>query len=528
MIVTVIILTMQIILFTKNFLSYESHFEIKIKNPIYDSISLPSFRLCFNNASVPKFQIIEERMKYNISGDFDLYSLLLDRRKFNEKEFIKCGVKVEFYEFTDGWSKNCSEFQEYIETEINLKFRSKSNEFFYCFSYDTKNLGIQRLLSKSRPFLKISIPRKFIPHNLLRFKLIGLADGVNTDNIELYNWRNIVVNSVMKSSITYLQNPYKSQCSYYDTNQNPFNSVSHEDCFHKCYKTNCYIKYKCIDRDYEYVIRRLDKDSFNSNVECNENVEVLKNCTNVSKKCNKICPNDCLREHHFFTSYVKFHESINQKVLYYFWDSREAFISYKETADMLLIDYFTYIGGLIGLWLGICLESLLALIVKHTRSLRTKVKLHVEKLLSFIYIFSIRILHCINCLIRSLINYMTEKVLSIKNRINQFRIWFSDWLQFLFDIILTHARIWRFKLKHCVKTFFSFTLTLIQLFIFLFLSFIFCSKSMFETQLKELLLLIYAFFNYILKCIHDMIIICINYVQNKNYCIHNRAESINS
>jgi hypothetical protein len=524
MIVTVIILTMQIILFTKNFLSYESHFEIKIKNPIYDSISLPSFRLCFNNASVPKFQIIEERMKYNISGDFDLYSLLLDRRKFNEKEFIKCGVKVEFYEFTDGWSKNCSEFQEYIETEINLKFRSKSNEFFYCFSYDTKNLGIQRLLSKSRPFLKISIPRKFIPHNLLRFKLIDLADGFNTNNIELYGWFNIVLYSVMKSSVTYLQNPYKSQCSYYDTNQNPFNSVSRKDCFHNCYKTNCYIKYKCIDRDYEYVIRRLDEGSFNSNVECNENVEVLKNCTNATKKCNKICPNDCLREHHFFTSYMEFHESINQKVLYYFWDSREAFISYEEKADMLLIDYLTYIGGLFGLWFGICLESLLDLIVKHTKNLRRK--LQVEKLL-FIYIFYICILHCINDLITMFIRFMSEKVLSIKNRMSQFRIRFIDWLEFLVDIILTHARIWRFKLKLCVKTFFSFTLTLIQLFIMLFVSFIFCSKSMFETQVKKLLLLINAFFNYILQCIYDMIVMFINYVENKNYCTRNRVESIN-
>jgi hypothetical protein len=253
---------------------------------------------------------------------------LLDRREFDEKELIKCGVKVEFYEFTDGWIKNCSEFQEYVETEIHLKFGSKSNEFFYCFSYDTKNLGIPRLLSKSSPFLKISIPINFTPYRLSRFKLIDLADGVNTDNIELYDLFNIVLYSVMKSSVTYLQNPYKSQCSYYDTNQNPFNSVSREDCFHKCLETNCFIKYKCVDRDYKYVIRRLDELSFDSKVECNENVEILKNFTNVSKKCNKICPIDCLKEDHFFTSYVKFQENINQKVLYYFWDSRETFILY--------------------------------------------------------------------------------------------------------------------------------------------------------------------------------------------------------
>jgi hypothetical protein len=476
---------------------------------------LPSFRICFNTASVSKFQIYEERMKYNISADFDFYSLLLDRREFNEKEFIKCRVKVEFYEFTDGWNKNCTEFEEYVETEINLKLGSKSNEFFYCFSYDIKNLRIQRLLSKSSPFLKISFPINFSKNKLLmRLEFIGLLYEDNKVNID--DWFNTVLYSITKSAVTYLQNPYKSQCSYYDTNQNPFNSVSYVDCFDKCVITKCLINKKCFERDFEYVIRRLDESSFDFKVDCNKNELDI-----VYEKCKKICPFDCLKEEHYFTSYLKFHENNDLNTQYYFWDSREPFISYKETADMQLIDYFTYIGGLFGLWFGICFESLLDLIVKHTRNLRTKVKLEVEKLLSFI--FSICILHCINDLIRNFINYMFEKFLSTKNRISHFKIWFSDWLEFLFDIILTHARIWRFKLKLCVKTLFSFTLTLIQLF----LSFIFCSKSMFCTQVKKLLLLIYAFFNYILKCIHDMIVMCINCVQNKNHCTHNRVESIN-
>src|SRR5579862_5559266 len=114
MIVTVIILTIQIISQTHNFFSFESHYEIKIQNPIYDSMRLPSFKICFNTASVSKFRINKERMKYNISADFDLYSLLLDKSEFNTKQFFKCGVKVEFYEFTDGWNKNCTQFEEYV------------------------------------------------------------------------------------------------------------------------------------------------------------------------------------------------------------------------------------------------------------------------------------------------------------------------------------------------------------------------------------------------------------------------------
>jgi hypothetical protein len=389
MIVTVIILTIQIISHTHDFLSFESHFEIKIQNPIYDSMRLPSFKLCFNNTSVSKFRIIEERVKYNISADFDLYSLLLDRREFNEKEFIKCGVNVEFYEFTGGWNKNCTEFDEYVETEIHLIFGSKSNEFFYCFSYDTKNLRIQRLLSKLSPFLKISIPTNFSTYELsMHLELISSGtfpyDGENL-NLELNDWFNTVLNSMMKSSVTYLQNPYKSECSYYDTNQSPFNSVSHDHCLNKCLKTNCFLKYECVLRNYEYVIRQLDESSFDSKIECNQNEH--KDCKNLFEKCRKICPIDCLSEVHFFTSQITFHENKNRKVnyyYYYYWDSREAFISYEETADMLLIDYFTCIGGLFGLWFGICLERLLDLIVKHTRNLKTKVKLQVEKLLSFI------------------------------------------------------------------------------------------------------------------------------------------------
>jgi hypothetical protein len=487
---------------------------------------LPSFSLCFNSASVSKSRVIKERMKYNINADFDLYSLLLDRREFNVKEFIKCGVKVEFYEFTDGWNKNCTEFEEYVETEIHLKFGSKSNEFFYCFSYDTKNLRIQRLVSKSSPFLRISIPKNLSTHKLsMRLELIGLLRGTNKVNIELNDWFNTVLNSVMKSSVTYLQNPYKSECSYYDTNQNPLNSVSHADCLRKCLETNCYIKYNCVLRDHEYVIRRLDESSFDKKLECNE-IE-LKNCFNVSEKCKKICPLDCLSEDHFFTNYVNFHKNINQKVQYNFWDSREVFILYEETADMLLINYLTYIGGLFSLWFGICLESLLDLIVKHTRNLGTKIKLQAEKFLSLIYIFSIYIFHCIYDLIRNFMNCMLEKALSIKNKMIEFGIWFSDWLEFLIDISLNHAKIWKLNLKYIAKTFFSFTINSMQLFIVLFLSFIFCSKSMFEIQVMKLLLLIYIFLNYILKRFNDLFVMFINYFSNNMFRTHNRVESIN-
>jgi hypothetical protein len=240
------------------------------------------------------------------------------------------------------------------------------------------------------------------------------------------------------------------------------------------------MKYKCVDRDYEYVIQRLEESSFDSKVECNENEH--KNCVHLSEKCEKICPIDCLRDDNFFTSYLTFHGNNNLYVYYYFWDSREAFISYEESADILLIDYFTYIGGLFGLWFGICLERLLNLIVKETGNLAPKVKLQVEKHLSFLFISSLSILHFFNVLIKNLMNSILEKVLFVNNKMIEFVIWFSDWLQFFIDMSLTHVRIWKFNAKRCLNTFFTFTINSMKLFIYLFLSLIFCSKSMFEIE----------------------------------------------
>jgi hypothetical protein len=77
------------------------------------------------------------------------------------------------------------------------------------------------------------------------------------------------------------------------------------------------------------------------------------------------------------------------------------------------------------------------------------------------------------------------------------------------------------------KTFFSFAINSIQLFFVLFLSLIFCSKSMFEIQVMKLLLLIYILFNYILKRFNDLFVTFINYFENNMFRTHNRVESIN-
>jgi hypothetical protein len=45
-----------------------------------------------------------------------------------------------------------------------------------------------------------------------------------------------------------------------------------------------------------------------------------------------------------------------------FFDSGKNFVSHSKTANILLLDYFIYIGGLVGLWFGICLENMMDLL----------------------------------------------------------------------------------------------------------------------------------------------------------------------
>jgi hypothetical protein len=93
-IVTAIVLTIQIISYTKDFLTFESHFEIKIQDPLYESMRLPSFRLCFNEINISSSEINEQKIKLNKSDeDFSFGSLLLERRNLIAKQFIESELK---------------------------------------------------------------------------------------------------------------------------------------------------------------------------------------------------------------------------------------------------------------------------------------------------------------------------------------------------------------------------------------------------------------------------------------------------
>ncbi len=276
--------------------------------------------------------------------------------------------------------------------------------------------------------------------------------------------------------------------------------MSHKDCLNKCLRNYCYVKHKCYFRNHLFVIRKTEKFLIDSNSKCNDSQH--NDCTNYTAIgfCIKFCPIDCFKEDFYFKEIVYFYpENDFEKNFYFFWDSKEVFVSYEETPDILLIDYFTYIGGLFGLWFGVCLENLIDLIVKHTRVLRPKIEFQFKNLLSFIQITSICVLliYRIFDLITIIIDSALENILSIQQKITQFRLWFGDWLENLIDLIVTHSKILSLKLKLYVKTFFSFILLCIKL-----------------------------LFVYFLKCILNLMTILINFLLKRSLSIQNKIETI--
>jgi hypothetical protein len=140
-------------------------------------------------------------------------------------------------------NKEWKELQKNVVNEIRIRLNSNTDPYHNCFSYDTKFIKKQKILSKGNPFMKISIPTnnsKITQLLKMRFEFIEYSlDHLNGLIINLNNEFYSEVHSVVKSTETYLENPFKSQCSYYDKSEAPFGSVSHKDCYYKCLRDNC-------------------------------------------------------------------------------------------------------------------------------------------------------------------------------------------------------------------------------------------------------------------------------------------------
>ena len=140
MIITAVIFITQIISNTNDFLRFESHVEIRMKNSIYETFRMPSFRLCFHSSLIYNHNESKQYM--------NLDSILNNMNISRIKKWINCSIFVESQEFIDKKSSICDSSKNISVIEIILgdEFDLNNNRY-ECFVINDKNLVHSNLLT---------------------------------------------------------------------------------------------------------------------------------------------------------------------------------------------------------------------------------------------------------------------------------------------------------------------------------------------------------------------------------------------
>jgi hypothetical protein len=171
--------------------------------------------------------------------------------------------------------------------------------------------------------------------------------------------------SIAKKSFVFLETPYKSSCSYYDSCQTVFKSSSHKHCIRQCFRNLCEFKMNCScfilndDKMIYEIISQSDETSYD--ICLKDEKYMLSFYDNYSKLCTDLCPIDCKDDEFIITNKYKSKKlDIDSKINNFSlkWDDSKPFIIYRETPVMTITHYFCYIGGLFGMWFGISANQL--------------------------------------------------------------------------------------------------------------------------------------------------------------------------
>jgi hypothetical protein len=412
-----------------------------------------------------KFELNENLIARNESEYSFLYKFLhLLIAKNYSLNSIECYVEIEFYGLNDKTKRNCSKFEKIGEKEVFLYYVKKYVRFYECFKYDSNKIKNQKIFSKLNPFLKISANEKlFSDMNIRTYLEIKLILNWKFPPIKEifypFNIRKISF-SYSKASETYLESPFKSQCRHYNKN------TSKSDCLEKCMIEKFSTKYKCYQLSVKegYEIHLSNKEFLEYKFRCSE--DMMKRYDKIRKECKNLCPIDCIKNNYIFKPLYVSNEndSNSERILNFFWDSGQPFILYEETANMLLLDYFTYIGGLFGLWFGICLENMMDIILNNAKNLKLYLKVGSKTLFSSILLFLKRF--CISSL--HFINYLMNKLF---NSFKLFGQWFIICWKNLKELISKNVIILGQCLKLKSKMILSFIFLSLKLFYISFLYF---------------------------------------------------------
>jgi hypothetical protein len=381
-------------------LNFKSNFELRIIDSYFGEISLVPIAIILTDRTNKKsdeirvnkmdrvyenetnFHILNKELKtlfdckirnndiFEDCNSFYYSNLMIFKRKYRSEDNFDFNqfLKMKYYLINGSFIDNFIKNQNIVILLKYLELNSK-NRNFKEFSLNRKRI-IDKSYWKQKPFIQISTNSTKFSEYLLAFDL-NKNVGYETD-FQLFSFNQNKEYSLGKKSLKFLEFPYESKCSYYESSETIFNSLSHEHCIRQCIRYNCEVKLNCSCFVINFKDEILDQLDFGfQNLEfCQNDDQLLETFTqNYTKICKSLCPIDCINDEYIIINKYKNDKKYSDSKFWnlrFHWDESKPIIINEETPVMTFSHFFCYIGGLFGMWFGISADQLfIKFIEKH-------------------------------------------------------------------------------------------------------------------------------------------------------------------
>jgi hypothetical protein len=382
---------------TLKFLNYESMIKMEIKDEYFNEIQIPSLSLGFERTDfITKKKLFETfNNKFERNSNLSIFQKLYD--EFKILKIFECKIKfkgiledcdkyvdplfniyVQFGNHADNIQRYYDFMKSYDRINESLINGLKVNGFGFSIVYMTTNKKENQLEMK----------RKYFPTfvNLRQQEFVRITTNSNEYHFQLYlhidkdfevdygyglpnlkyffkvefmEQKNFMV---IKKSFRFLEFPYESKCSYYNSDKTLFNSSSHKHCVRQCIRFNCEIKKNCSCFIIKHTVNQMDYGFQNRNP-CQYNQSEI--ITFFETFCKNLCPNDCIQDEYILIERDNTLSIDANLKLTLNWDCSKPFITNIETPVMTFEDYIYYIGGLFGMWFGINANQLFIKLIEN-------------------------------------------------------------------------------------------------------------------------------------------------------------------
>jgi hypothetical protein len=375
---------------TLKFLNYESMIKMEIKDEYFNEIQIPSLSLGFLNTKfITQKKLFETfNNKFERNSNLSIFQKLYD--EFKILKIFECKIKFK------GILEDCS---KYVDPLFNINVNNQMEKIYYDFikSYDLINgslingLEVNHLgfsivyMTTNKKENRLEMKRNHFPTfvNLRQQEFVRITTNSNECHFRLYlhidkdfdegqlsrvnNFYKVEFMEqknfmVIKKSFRFLELPYQSKCSYYNSDKTLFNSSSHKHCVRQCIRFHCEIKIKCSCFIIKNTVNQMDYGFQNRNPCKHTHLGYMQN---FGIFCENLCPNDCIQDEYILIERDNTLSIDTNLKLTLNWDESKPFITNIETPVMTFKDYIYYIGGLFGMWFGINANQLFIKLIEN-------------------------------------------------------------------------------------------------------------------------------------------------------------------